>query len=179
MKKIINIVYIVAVMVLIVIAVTTAFTIVKAPGGYQLFVVMSGSMEPSIKTGSVVLVGSQDKYKEGDVVTYFAGEKKNLRDIKATVTHRIVKTTEDGYTTKGDANNTEDRETVTTRSILGKVIFSVPYFGRVVAFSKTQNGFILLVIIPSTLIIYSELQNIKNEIRKMFSKKQDDETKNS
>src|SRR5205085_9882515 len=71
-------------------------------------VVLSGSMEPAIRTGSVIVAVAtpQDRLKVGDVITYVrAGDQEN-------VTHRIVdiKSTAEGpsFVTKGDANGAPD-----------------------------------------------------------------------
>ena len=70
------------------------------------------------------------------------------------------------FITKGDANNGNDGEFVSPESVVGKVIFDVPYLGYPVGYAKTQQGFILLVIIPAVIIVYEELSKIKYEIQK-------------
>lgn len=174
-KTLANIFYWLAITAVLVIAVGTALSVFQAPGGYRAFVVQSGSMEPTIKTGSVVLVAPQTNYGKNEIITFFANPNKiNLKDPQSTVTHRIVATeTQDGQTvfqTKGDANEDPDMETITEKQILGKTVFSLPYLGYGVAFAKTQTGFITLIVIPGTLIIYSELMNIKKEIQRLFKK---------
>jgi len=176
-KKFISLFYSILIVILAAVAAITAFSVIPGPKGLRFFVVLSGSMEPKIHTASVVLVASQDKYKKDDVITFLANPKAKLKDANATVTHRVVNVKDDEgrriYETKGDANNAPDRETVAQSSILGKVMFSIPYLGKLIAFTKTQTGFILFIVIPSTLIIYSELTSIKNEIAKMFKRKKE------
>lgn len=176
-KKLVTIFYGICILLLAAVAAITALSVVEGPKGIRFFVVLSGSMEPSIHTASVVLVASQDKYVKNDVITFLANPKAKLRDANATVTHRVVNVKDDEgrrmYETKGDANNAPDRETVAQSSVLGKVLFSIPYLGKLIAFTKTQLGFIGLIVIPSTLIIYSELMSIKNEIATMFKKRKD------
>lgn len=175
-KIIANIFYTIVVAFLILVAVGTAFSILQAPGGLRIFVVMSGSMEPILKTASVVMVMPQPQYKQGDIITFFANPNdRNLKKSNVTVTHRILAVNDDEgratYQTKGDANEDPDRESVTQAAVLGKVIFSIPFLGRVIAFTKTQMGFITVIVIPATLIVYSEIQNIIKEIKLMMSKK--------
>ncbi len=81
------------------------------------------------------------------------------------------------FQTKGDANEDPDYNDISENLVIGKVIFSFPYLGRVVSFAKTQIGFIVLVIIPATIIVYSELMSVKNELKKKFKKsvKKEDE----
>ena len=159
---------------LILIALGTTFSVLEAPGGYRLFVVQSGSMEPTIKTGSVVIIGPQEEYNERDIVTFLPNPQASLKDINSTVTHRIAAVQDDEgratFKTKGDANQNEDRETITEKQILGKAYIDIPYLGYAVAFSKTQTGLIVLIVIPGTLIIYSELLNVKKEITNLIRK---------
>ncbi len=133
-------------------------------GNYKIMVVQSGSMEPAIKTGSVIIVKPADNYQTGDVIT-FAGE-----DRKKTTTHRIVDTEVVSgkvfYITKGDANNAEDSNRIAQERIIGKVLFSVPYAGYAVAAAKEPLGFALLIIIPAGIIIAEEMGKIWKELNK-------------
>ena len=146
---------------LIIVAGLTAVSALNLPGNYKIFTVQSGSMEPTIKTGSIVVVKPQSSYQTGDVITF--SEKNNP---KITTTHRVFGINDGGFITKGDANNSTDSAKVADSQIMGKTIFSVPYLGYPVSFAKTQQGLLLLVIIPAIIIIYSEILTIKNEILK-------------
>lgn len=95
--------------------------------GFRSYIVMSGSMEPDIGTGSICFVDtgySYDQLREGDVVAFRHGG-----DM---VTHRVVTVTEEGLETKGDANDRSDGITVTENNFHGKTIFSIPYVGYVI-----------------------------------------------
>lgn len=94
--------------------------------GIKPMIVMSGSMEPAIKTGSVCFVDTHSSYrkiKRDDVITY------NLLDAK--VTHRVTGVTEEGLTTKGDANSSDDIGIVTEDNYYGRVLFHIPYAGYI------------------------------------------------
>ena len=144
------------------VAIFVTVSVFNFPGGWKLFTVQSGSMQPAIKTGSLVVVKPAADYAVGDVVTF--------KNAPTPTTHRI-KSIEDGVIiTKGDANDGSDSEPVKTKQILGKVILSAPYLGYPVAFAKSKEGFVLLIMIPATIIIYSEILNIKNEIKKLRKK---------
>jgi signal peptidase I len=155
---------------LVVIAGAVVISIFEIPGGFRLFTVQSGSMEPALKIGSLAIVKSQKDYTQGDIITV-----KDLEQPKETITHRVVEVTNanDGvfYTTKGDANNAPDTEKRSKDIVLGKVLLSIPYIGYPVSFAKTQMGFMLLVVIPATILVYSELIEIKNEIIKLKQKR--------
>ncbi len=131
---------------------------------YKLLIVLSGSMEPQIKTGSLVITKSEKNYKVKDVVAF---ESSN-NDL---VTHRIEGITNAGFVTKGDANNTTDPGEILNNQVKGKVIFTIPYLGRIANISKNPKGFIAVVIIPATIIVYEELVKIKKEIANFIKTK--------
>jgi len=169
-KTIGNVIYWLVIAVLVVIAVSTAFSVLKIPGGLKLLVAQSGSMEPTVKTGSVVLIKNQDTYSVGDIITFVGGGGDST-------THRVTKTNivsgKEVFNTKGDANQAEDRETVSIDNILGKTVFTVPYLGYLVSFTKTQKGFIFLIVVPAVIIIFSEILNIKKQILELVEKRKD------
>ncbi len=68
------------------------------------------------------------------------------------------------FTTKGDANNAPDQALTHLADIHGKVLFTIPYLGYVLAFAKTKLGFALLVGVPALAIILEELGKIIREI---------------
>ena len=70
-----------------------------------------------------------------------------------------------------DANNTADLDQIKARQIVGKVVYWVPFVGYFAAFTKTPTGLILLIVIPSTIIIYSEILKIKEEVIKLAKKR--------
>ncbi len=152
---------------LILIAGLVAGSALNIPGNFKIFVVQSGSMEPSIKRMGIVVVKPFRDYQKGEVITI--AEPANP---KVTLTHRIAAIEEvkgkTFYTTKGDANEEADTEKRPLENVLGKVILSVPFLGYPVSFAKTQTGFIVLIVIPAVLIVYSELMAIKNEALKLI-----------
>ncbi|OGV97210.1 signal peptidase I [Microgenomates group bacterium RBG_16_45_19] len=131
-------------------------------------VVLSGSMAPSIPTGAVVLVQAKPfGYKTGDIITF-------SRSAKDFTTHRVAALADDQgaivYSTKGDANDSVDTQPVSLSQIKGSVFLTLPYLGYAVNYAKKPYGFILLVIIPSTIIVYEELKTIGSETKKAIKK---------
>jgi signal peptidase len=122
-------------------------------------------MEPAIHTGSVVVVLPFSELKVGDVITF-----KGNTGMLDSITHRIVKIGSDGiatvFTTKGDANNANDTNVVYPENVIGKVLFSVPYFGYAVAAVKTKYGFLAIIITPAALIILDEMKKLYDELKK-------------
>jgi len=113
-------------------------------GGYRSFVVLSGSMEPSIKIGDIILVHRQATYLPHDIITF--------QQENHLVTHRIVSTRFDRdeqlFVTQGDANRSEDDGQVNLKHVVGRVVLTIPYLGRFVAFAQSPLGLTSLVIVP-------------------------------
>lgn len=141
-------------------------SLMPIPGNVEIKIVKSGSMEPAIQTGSLVVVMPQEYYKVKEVITF--GED-NAREIPTT--HRIIGVrSEPGgsfYITKGDANEEADPTEVATRDIIGKVMFHVPGAGYVLDFARQPLGFALLIGLPALMIIIEETFNIFKEIGNM------------
>lgn len=154
-----------AVFLIILLMVAVTFTSnVEIHGGYRSFLVQSGSMEPTIKIGDIIVIQRKSSYKKNNVVT-FRGPENRL------VTHRIVEekqvNTKDPdkqvlFVTKGDANRSEDEALITNPDILGEVIFTIPKLGYLVTFSKSIPGLITLILVPATLLVLGELLGTKN-----------------
>ena len=137
----------------------------------KAYVVHSGSMEPTLMVGSLLFSISAENYVQNDIITFRKNDGDNL------ITHRIyAKTYPEGidnspeYTTAGDANEEFDSRKIYNEDIIGKAVFSVPYLGYFANFAKTPKGFILLVIIPATIIIYEEFRSLKREAEKLYRK---------
>lgn len=123
--------------------------------GYKSFVVLSGSMEPSIRIGDLVVVHQQIEYLPHDVIT-FNSENGHI------VTHRVVSNNGGSIVTKGDANRTEDDGLIEPRSIIGRVVFSVPQAGRLVGYAKSPFGILLLIAFPVLGLMGDQLLKFKN-----------------
>jgi len=130
---------------------------------------MSGSMEPSIPVGGLIIVKPANEYKQNDVITFSSTQKKN--DY---TTHRINQVRGGGesksYTTKGDANENPDFENVSEDRIVGKLIYSIPIVGYILWFVKTLPGLIIIILIPALIIIYDEVDKIKKEFKQIKDK---------
>lgn len=142
--------------------------------GLYAFVVQSGSMTPAIPAGSLVIVSPQSQYFENDIITYYTNDQNGARQ-KLPTTHRIIELVKGqnlGFKTQGDANNSPDPFITPAKNVIGKVIFHLPYFGRFTAFAKSKNGLIFLIVAPAVLLVYTELNTLITETKKIFQKKQ-------
>lgn len=112
------------------------------PWNVRLLVVRSGSMEPTIMTGDVILIRRSKNYGEKDVVTF-------IDPKEIVITHRIVKANNaDGqitFTTKGDNNHAVDPEPIRGTDILGKWFLTIPYLGYGLVYFRSPMGLIVFV----------------------------------
>ncbi len=123
------------------------------------YIVLSGSMEPTIKTGSLCFINYNVKYssiKKNDVIAY-------RLNSDTLVTHRVVNITTNGFETKGDNSNEKDNIITTENNYLGKNVFWIPYIGYLFKAFQTTNGrvvyFVLLLVLLIIGILYGDNSN--------------------
>ena len=140
--------------------------------GMEFFVVRTGSMYPSYPIGTMILVSPTDfsQLNVGDVITFMA-------DKNTAVTHRIytIDTQNKTLVTKGDNNNTSDKS-INADSIVGKVVFSIPYLGYISIFADTIYGKITISAIAVfivAMIIYNFICAVLNKKMTKSKDKQD------
>jgi signal peptidase len=154
-----------------------AFLIYAFPalvGSEGSYVVLSGSMEPSISAGDVVFVYATDPstIDVGDIVTF------SHDNARIPVTHRVTEVIETNdfpsgvlLRTVGDANEDPDPAAVAggsvhgvvpsvTLPVVGTVLFVFPYMGHVIQFANTSPGFLLLVGLPLAAFILNEIWTV-------------------
>lgn len=112
--------------------------------GYSSAIVISGSMSGTIEVNDMVIIHEEDKYSVGDIVSFASNG--NL------VTHRIVQEFENGFVTKGDANNAEDMDLLVPEQIVGRVVFVIPKIGMFIEYLRTPLGMTCLVFVGFLLI---------------------------
>jgi sortase B len=110
--------------------------------GYQVFSVISGSMEPAIPVGSVIYVREADasEVQVDEIIAFY--------DEGSVVAHRVVanRTSLGEFVTKGDANNTEDLFPIPYDALIGVVALHVPYVGRAMAIYASDVGKVYLML---------------------------------
>ncbi len=132
--------------------------------GYKTFVIVSGSMEPTIMTQDGILVKEvpQDEIAMDDIITFSQGE--NI------ITHRVIGIEkEDGkikYRTKGDHNHTEDKKKVTYEQIEGKYQFKIQQLGVVTKMIKNKFTLLFLFFIIIAIYGYKHKLEKKKQVRK-------------
>ena len=123
--------------------------------GLQVFTVLSGSMEPTYHTGSLIYVKKADPYtiKEGQAITF-------MLDENTVATHRVVGIVPDEedptvirFRTKGDANEAEDGSLVHYKNVIGTPIFSIPYLGYVADYIQHPPGMFIAISAGAVLLL--------------------------
>lgn len=120
--------------------------------GWQVFTVVSGSMEPVYHVGDLLYVRPTDPadLQPGDVITFVMNEQLVVG------THRIVEVEDTGerlyFYTKGDANAAMDAAPVAQENVLGTPVFSIPLLGYVAAFVQQPPGSYVAVAVGAVLL---------------------------
>jgi signal peptidase len=139
---------------------TAALTFLAPHLGWRVDVVLSGSMEPRLHAGGLVVTrpAAVDTILPGDIITFYAPV------TRVPTTHRVV-SVEPGpplsFHTRGDANEEADIVTVTAPSVVGEVCFDVPYVGYATRFVKSPLGLLISLCLPGIIIIIMEIKNIR------------------
>ena len=133
--------------------------------GIKTFVIISGSMEPNLNIGDIIVVKKveQNELKKGDVISFRNGE--------SVITHRIndIKIENNGiikYETKGDNNNISDKNYVIYEDIEGRMVNKIPVLGKVALLLK--NKVIIIIIIMIFYMMY--IHNANVEERRLMRK---------
>jgi signal peptidase len=141
-------------------AVIVAAITLPALAGYQVLTVLSGSMEPALETGDVIVESkvSPDELKLGDVVTFREPGGPRL------ITHRVREVRIFGgaahVTTRGDANTGVERWSIPLDGTVGRVEYRVPKVGYVTNRVGSRFGRLALLVVPALLLCLWELKRI-------------------
>ncbi|MBQ9746679.1 MAG: signal peptidase I [Clostridia bacterium] len=142
---------------------------VPMPFGVGAAVVLSGSMEPELSVGDLMIVVERESYNVRDVVVY--------QDGRTAVVHRIKSIDGDTVITRGDANDSDDSP-IQKSQIKGEVVFVMPLVGYAVNVIKTPACTIIIIAAAIWLLERSfrkekekddeEMEKIKEEIRNLI-----------
>ena len=119
--------------------------------GFQVYTVLSGSMEPEYSVGDLIYVKKVDPatVKEDDVITFV------LNEDLVVATHRVVRVDAENrhFYTKGDVNEVEDAEPVHFNNLIGTPVFAVPYLGFVSDFIQHPPGMYVTIAAVVLMIV--------------------------
>jgi len=127
---------------------------------YYVYAIESGSMEPMLERGDLIIVKRESDYNVGDVVTFYLPHRKEY------ITHRIVRIENNMYYTKGDANDSEDNYGLLLKDISGKFKYKIGYLGFGVIFLRTVTGVIACIVVPSSLLLGMIVSDFGRKIKK-------------
>lgn len=131
--------------------------------GYALLEVVSGSMEPTIMKGDLIIIDTNCKeYHDNDIITF--------RDINdAFVTHRILSIDNEKniMVTKGDANDSKD-EAMSTTAIVGKYVLKIPFLGDIM--SSLKNPLVMILILVTGIVVCALVSNDEHIDKKIVDK---------
>lgn len=131
---------------------------------HQFMTVLSGSMEPLLEPGDLIIIKQTNQAERNDVVTY---QKSN----NTYVTHRVTEIVKENGTTalrtKGDANNVADADLVHLDQLVGTLAFTIPNGGYIIQFLKSPIGIITVISAFIVVItIWKTIQRHRNLTRK-------------
>lgn len=143
-------------------------------GGYLPLIVLTDSMYPDIKSGDLIICRTVDagSVRVNDVISFFDPQGNGT----SVVTHRVVEILEkDGelyFRTKGDNNNTEDKELVPSDNLVGIYKTRIAGAGNVAMFMQSSTGLVICVIVPIILIVAYDI--IRRRLYEKSRKSADD-----
>ena len=153
--------------VLIVASLFVLLTVVMTPSGqvpqvmgFSILQVLTGSMEPTIPEGSMLLIQETDpkSLQPGDIISFFSPDPSLDGALN---THRIQQVVAESDTlefiTKGDANFLEDQQPVAAEQVVGKVIFISPTLGKFVRLISNPLVFGLAILLPLAAMLIANL----------------------
>ncbi len=127
---------------------------------YDLYLVRSESMKPTINMGDLIVTGPLNgpingELKTGTIITY--------KYRKENITHRVYSIDGKTLTTKGDAAEDRDPWSVTLSDVKGVFLFKIPYVGYLTNFVQTRQGWFLTIIIPGAFLVLWLAKDIVKE----------------
>jgi len=138
-------------------AVLMTFSVLSFSGVMKARIVLTGSMEPAISVGDIILTTPTSRLtpKQGDVVAYTA--KRFDGSPVGVFSHRIIGgDAQTGFIVQGDANPNPDVQRPLIPDIEGIVVFVIPFLGKILA---PRTLFILVPLIFGFWLIMDALKN--------------------
>ena len=121
--------------------------------GFEIYSVVSGSMEPALPMGSIVYVEhvEPETVEPGDIIAY------NVDG--SVITHRVMENhfVEGEYVTKGDANEKEDFSNVHYRDLIGRVKYHFPVIGHYLMLYSQQVTKVYLLALAACGVMFNML----------------------
>lgn len=139
--------------------------------GIKTYIIVSGSMEPNLEIGDIVIVKEtkKEELKVGDIISFRQGQ--------SVITHRINEISEEKYITKGDNNNTTDDEPIEYEQIEGKVEKIVPVIGKLALMLHQKIAIIIFIVLVYIYVLYTSTIKRKKANRRIKREKYERENR--
>lgn len=150
--------------------------------GYNMYYVLTGSMEPEIMSGDIIFsksVEDASELKVNDIITY-DGRVGSVKD--KSITHRIIEIREENgeliFVTQGDANPAADPP-IKSEQIVSKMVGKSSFLGGIVSVVNSKYGFLLIIILPLTAFLASEVVSLVKVYKESKEEQVDEENADS
>ena len=147
----------------------------KSLVGFRIYRVISGSMQPALQIGDVIIIKKANNYAEKDIITYDNG--------LTTITHRIKSINGDEIITEGDANDAPDKP-ITKDRILGKYFFRISTFSVFSIMLTGKTIYLIMVLVLFAILLFAisdrvtkNLEYRRNNFKKVIKEKENKEQK--
>lgn len=147
----------------------------KSLFGFRIYRVISGSMQPALQIGDVIIIKKANNYAEKDIITYDNG--------LTTITHRIKSINGDEIITEGDANDVPDKP-ITKDRILGKYFFRISTFSVFSIMLTGKTIYLIMVLVLFAILLFAisdrvtkNLEYRRNNFKKVIKEKDNKEQK--
>ena len=142
-------------LILLAVLVTAGLLLFPRMAGYEVYGMLSNSMEPAFRTGSMIYVkpAVPTEVAVGDAITYTF----DSGDGDLMVTLRVVEK-DDGvrrFTTRGDADEGADLTPVPYDRLVGQALYTVPHLGTLALFLQSRQGLYAGVGVMAAVILLS------------------------
>ena len=147
----------------------------KSLFGFRIYRVISGSMQPALQIGDVIIIKEADNYAEKDIITYDNG--------LTTITHRIKSINGDEIITEGDANDAPDKP-ITRNRILGKYFFRISTFSVFSIMLTGKTIYLIMMLVLFAIVLFAIIDRVtrnieyrRNNFKKVIKEKENKEQK--
>ena len=147
----------------------------KSLFGFRIYRVISGSMQPALQIGDVIIIKKANNYAEKDIITYDNG--------LTTITHRIKSIDGDEIISEGDANDAPDKP-ITKDRILGKYFFRISTFSVFSIMLTGKTIYLIMVLVLFAILLFAisdrvtrNLEYRRNNFKKVIKEKDNKEQK--
>ena len=135
--------------------------------GYYVFVVVSDSMDPTLKVNDIFLSVKTDEIEEGDIITFLEDDCPLKGEL---ITHRVETIDKSGdeyiYYCRGDKEGAPLDNGITKDQIVGKYVTIIPGVSWLYRVMSTGIGFFLIIILPISAIFITEIIDLIKKLKK-------------